>query len=88
MANLVSITDAVAVNNMLDIISGIVGNAPPTTNTLGKLANATNKDPQLYNALVAMKTATFPSSGMVNCYTKQAIQQVVPKLDRQRPRDS
>ena len=75
-------------NNSLDIISGIVGNAPPTLNTQGKRANATNKDPQLYNALVAMINTKLPSTGTVNYYAKARDPAVVPKLDRQHPRDS
>ena len=44
VANSVSLIDANDTNNILDIISGIVGDAPPTLNTLGKIANAINRD--------------------------------------------
>ena len=53
-ANSDSIIDTNGINNILDIISGIVGSAPSSSNSLGKLANAIDKDPQLYDALVAM----------------------------------
>ena len=76
VANSVSLIDANNINNILDIISGIVGDAPTTLNTLGKLANAINKKTQLYNALVAMINTKFPTSGIVNCYTKQEVQQM------------
>ena len=66
VANSVSLIDANDINNILDIISGIVGDAQQSLNTIGKLANAISKDPQLYNALVAMTNTEFPSSGIVN----------------------
>ena len=71
------------INNILKLIAEIVGNAPPSLNTLGKLSDAISKEPQLYNILIAMINTKFPSSGIVNYYTKQEVQHIAPKLDRQ-----
>ena len=47
VANSVSIIDANDRNNIIDLLSGIVGNAPRSLNTIGKLAYDINKEPQL-----------------------------------------
>ena len=44
--------------------------------TLGKLADAINKQPQLYNLLIGMINTKFPTSGIANYYTQQEVQQM------------
>ena len=76
VADSVSIIDAKDINSILDLISGIVGNAPPSLNTVGKIAEAINKEPQLYNLLIGMINTKFPTSGIANYYTKQEVQRM------------
>ena len=60
VANSVSLIGANSIKHIMDIMPSIIGDAPPTLNTLGQLANAINTDPQIYNALVAMLKTKFP----------------------------
>ena len=48
VVNSASLIDANNVNNMLDIISGIVGDAPSTLETLGQVATAIHKNTLRY----------------------------------------
>ena len=66
VANSVLLINRNDVNDILDIISSIVGNAPPDLNTLEKLANAINRNPQIFYELLAMINTKFPTNGIVN----------------------
>ena len=83
IANSVSIIYA---NNMLiimdligrinRIVASIVGNPPMSLNSIQKLSESINNDPQVYNTIVGLINSKFPSSGIVNYYTKQEVQQL------------
>ena len=72
----------------MEIISGIVGDAPQTLNTLGKLANA------IYKRLTVIQNARSNDKYKVSVkwysqrlHEAKALKNVL-KLDRQRPRIS
>ena len=62
------------------IIAEIVGAPPQTLNTIQKLAEAINNDPQVYNNIVHMINSKFPFSGIANYYTKLEVQQMLLSL--------
>ena len=62
--NVVDIMDLIGkINN---IITVIVGNPPLTMNTLEKISQAINNDPQFYNVIINMINSRLPSTTIAN----------------------
>ena len=81
VANSVSIIDYNNVVDIMDligqinnIITVIVGNPPLTMNTLEKISQAINNDPQFYNVVINMINSRLPSTTTANYYTKAEVQ--------------
>ena len=87
VANSISVIDYNNVVNIMDvigqinnIITVIVGNPPLTMNTLEKISQAINNDPQFYNVIINMINSILPSTTIANYYTKTEIQQLFLNL--------
>ena len=77
VANSISVIDYNNVVNIMDlirqvnnIITVIVGNPPLTMNTLEKISQAINNDPQFYNVIINMINSRLHSTTITNYYTK------------------
>ena len=77
VANSISVIDYNNVVNIMDvigqinnIITVIVGNPPLTMNTLEKISQAINNDPQFYNVIINMINSRLPSTTIANYHTK------------------
>ena len=87
VANSISVIDYNNVVNIMDvigqinnIITVIVGNPPLTMNTLEKISQAINNDPQFYNVIINMINSRLPSTTIANYYTKAEVQQMFLNL--------
>ena len=78
--NVVNIMDLIGqINNIINVI---VGNPPLIMNTLDKISQSINNDPQFYNVIINMINSRLPSTTIANYYTKVEVQQMFFELDR------
>ncbi|MFM7979037.1 MAG: hypothetical protein ACKPKO_06935, partial [Candidatus Fonsibacter sp.] len=66
--NVVYIMDLIG--NLNNIITVIAGNPPLKMNTLEKISQAVNNDPQFYNVIIDIINSILPYTTIASYYTK------------------